>query len=81
MRKYLLQNNLKIKKEIFRLKNIKITQRNKYETFECDACTMENESQLKMQKSENEIPSYDRIFYGKVKEQIEIARSFRRSKS
>ena len=33
---------------------------------------------LKMQKNENEneLPSYDRIFYGKVKEQMEIARSF-----
>jgi hypothetical protein len=31
---------------------------------------------LKMQKNENKIPSYDRIFNGKVKEQIEIARSF-----
>ena len=31
-----------------------------------------------MQKNEheNEIPSYDRIFDGKVKEQVEIARSF-----
>ena len=48
---------------------------------------MEDESQehilvckeiLKMQKNENEneIPSYDRIFDGKVKEQIKIARSF-----
>ena len=84
MQNYLRPNNLKMKKdesqEIFRLRsrstNLKINQRNKYETFECDACTMEDESQehilvckeiLKMQKNENEneIPSYDRIFYGK----------------
>ena len=46
---------------------------------------MEDESQehilvckelLKMQKNENEIPLYDRIFYGKVKEQIEITRQW-----
>ena len=29
-----------------------------------------------MQKNENKIPSYDRIFNGKVKEQIDIARLF-----
>ena len=80
-------NNLKMKKddsqEIFRLRSrstkLKIKQRNKYETFEFDACTMEDESQehilvctgiLKMPKNENEIPSYDRIFNGKVKRAI-----------
>jgi hypothetical protein len=47
--------------------------------FECDACTMEDESKehvlvckeiLKMQKNEHkhEIPSYGRIFDEKVKE-------------
>jgi hypothetical protein len=61
--------------EIFRLRSrstkLKINQRNRYETFECDACNMEDETQehilvckeiLKMQKNESEIPTYARIF-------------------
>ena len=31
---------------------------------------------LNIEKNENEIPSYEKIFSGKVKEQLEIARSF-----
>ena len=95
MQNYLKPNNLKMKKdesqEIFRLRsrstNLKVNQKNKYETFECDACNVEDENQehilvckeiLKMQKNEKEkeIPSYERIFNGKVKEQLEIARAF-----
>ena len=67
--------------EIFRQRsksaNLKINQWNKYETFECDTCTMEEEIlKMKEDKDENKRPSYNWIFNKKIKDQIEIARSF-----
>ena len=62
--------------------DLKVNQKNKYYTYECDACEAEDESQehilecdeiLKMQEENNDtlqIP-YEKIMNGTVKEQFE----------
>ena len=57
----------------------------RYETYECDACGQNDESQehvlrctklLIMNKENNAILEYDKILNGKVMEQITIAKIF-----
>ena len=60
--------------------------KNKYETYECDACKIEDENQehvmkceeiKKIQKyDENEVPEYEKIMTGNLTDQIKIAKSF-----
>ena len=95
MEKYLRPTNVKMKKEecqlIFKLRSrstdLKVNQKNKYYTYECDACEAEDESQehilqcdeiSKMQEDnhENEDIPYEKIMNGTVKEQLNIAKRF-----
>ena len=67
--------------------DLKVNQKNKYDTYECDACEVEDESQehilqckeiSKMQEEncESEIISYEQIMNGTVEENWNIAKSF-----
>ena len=66
---------------------IKMNHKNKYETYECDACKIEDETQehvmkceeiKKIQKyDENELPEYEKIMTGNLRDRIKIAKSFR----
>ena len=95
MKKYLKPNIVKMKKEecqlIFKLRSrsteLKVNQKNKYETYECDACEVEDESQehilqckeiSKMQEEscENEKIEYEKIMNGTVEEKLNIAKTF-----
>ena len=94
MQKYLMPSEEKITQEdsiqIFkkrsRMTAIKLNHKNKYETYECDACKIEDESQehvmkceeiKKIQKyDENEVPEYEKIMTGNLRDQIKIAKSF-----
>ena len=68
-----------------RITEIKTNFKGKYDYFECDVCGQEEESQehilkctevMNMNKENNEIPNYERLFDGKVTEQLSIARRF-----
>ena len=76
-------------KLIFKLRSrtteTKTNFKGKYDYFDCDVCGLEEESQehiLKCTEIENmnnekqEIPNYEKIFHGKVTEQLCIARRF-----
>ena len=65
---------------------IQMNHKNNYETYECDACEIENETQehvmkceeiKKIQKyDENEVPEYEKIMTGNLRDQMKIAKSF-----
>ena len=59
-----------------------------YIEFECEICEKENETQkhmlkckelLDMENKEKTILKYEGLFYGNVKEKIEIARKFKQN--
>ena len=98
MQKYLLPNDLKMNKEdceqIFKIRSrvtqAKINQKNRYDTYECEACEIADESQehilkceiiLEMQKESKpyENLEYERIMNGNVKEQLIIAKLFKKN--
>ena len=66
--------------------NVKINFKSQYETFECDACLLENMSQKhvyeceKISRKQNNIhiekPDYEKIMFGNVNEKINVARIF-----
>jgi hypothetical protein len=68
--------------------NVKMNFKGKYSDFECEICEQENETQKhllecrelpEIEINEKMIPKYDKIFYGNVKEKIEIARKFKQN--
>ena len=95
MQKYLMPTKVKISQQdielIFKLRcrvtNVKANMKSSYESFECDACGTEEETQehilkcntlnnnMKL-KSENETPEYEEIFHENVKDQTKIAKVF-----
>ena len=94
MQNYLKPCDLKIttdeKQQIFALRakvtNVKMNQKNKYESYECKACDNAEESQehvlvcqtiLQIQNDdENEIPAYEKIENGSIREKVKIANQF-----
>ena len=95
MKKYFKPNEIKQTKEeiqqIFRMRTkmteLKMNYKGSYDSFECSACSLEEESQahifkckeiLKHIEEVHEVPEYDRIFEGNVTEQVKIARNFKR---
>ena len=92
MQKYLLPNEYSITKEdvqtIFKIRsrvmNVKMNMKGIYDTYECEVCLMEDESQKhvyeckeiwkKKESNDEHIPKYENILDGNVKEIIEIAR-------
>ena len=98
MQKYLLPNDNKMKKEdceqIFKIRSrvtqAKVNQKNRYETYECEACEIADESQehilkceviLKMQQESEQYEKleYEKIMNGNVNEQYEIAKLFKKN--
>jgi hypothetical protein len=98
MQKYLIPNDIKIKKEdceqIFKIRSrvtqAKVNQKNRYETYECEACEIADESQehilkceviLKMQKESEPFKKleYEKIMNGNVQEQLTIAKLFKKN--
>ena len=94
MRKYFKQTGMKQTKEeiklFFKLRtrmtDIKMNYKGIYDSFECSACKKEEESQAhifeskEIAKKNEEVYKleYDKIFEGKVEEQVEIARIFKK---
>ena len=95
MQNYFSPNKVKMSKEdielIFKLRckvvNIKMNMKNEYDTYECNVCYSEDESQehiykcaeiwkLKEEKYEN-IHNYEKIISGSVKEKVEVSRIFK----
>jgi hypothetical protein len=93
MQRYLKPNNLKIKKEeaqtIFKMRSrvteVKTNYKGKYDTFECDLCNVEEESQehilnckeiLKTRKDDEKPPDYKNLFKGNTSLQLDVARYF-----
>ena len=93
MQKYLKASQLKLNQEeaqtIFKLRSRvtdeKINLRGKYETYECEVCKVEDESQkhimeckelVKLKKNVTKPPDYKDLFEGNVKNQLEIAKHF-----
>ena len=71
--------------EIFKLRtsDVKTNIKGKYETFECDACKTEQETQKHIikcnilnEKNEKEPIEYEEIFTGNVKMKIAIVKRF-----
>ena len=77
--------------QIFKLRSkvapAKLNQRNRYENYECEACKLEDETQdhimvcktiIQMQNDENkcELPEYEKVMNGNVREQMMIAKIF-----
>ena len=98
MQKYLVPNAYKTTREdcqlIFKLRcrvtELKTNMKENYDTYECDACGLSDESQdhilrctklLPMNHENHEIPEYDKLLNGKVMEQITIARIFKQNMS
>ena len=96
MRKYFMPNEVNATKEeiqlIFKLKcrvtDTKMNFKGIYDTYECDVCGKEDESQahllectdiVSMNKQINELPKYDDIFDGNVFQQVNIARIFKQN--
>ena len=59
-----------------------------YDSYECEACGLEDESQehifkcneiLKRTKEQNVFPKSEKIFEGTVQEQVDIARHFQKN--
>lgn len=95
MKKYFKPNGIKQTKEeiqlIFKMRTkmteMKMNYKGSYDSFECSACSQEEESQAHIFKCKeiwkhneevHEVPEYNKIFEGNVKEQVEIARMFKR---
>ena len=93
MQRYLKPNNLKIKKDeaqtIFKMRSrvteVKTNYKGNYETYECDLCKMEEESQehilvckeiLKTRNNDKKPPEYKNIFNGNTGLQLEVAQYF-----
>ena len=91
MQKYFKPCNIKITKEeaqeIFKLRSrvsdVKLNYKGKYETYECQVCKKEDESQehiiikcTSLNKSKEEIMKYEDIFDGNVIKKVKIARKF-----
>ena len=66
--------------------DVKMNFKGKHSEFECEICEKENETQkhmleckklLQMENKEKTIPKYESLFYGNVKEKIEIVRKMR----
>ena len=94
MQKYLKASQYNLKQEdaqmIFNLRSrmteVKINYRGSYETFECEACKENEESQLhiteckeivKLRKEYRQPPEYIKLFDGSVKTQLDIAKDFK----
>ena len=66
--------------------NVKVNSKYLYETYECTMCSIEEESSEhiylcneiwnKKGKSKENIPNFERILNGSIKEKIEIAKIF-----
>ena len=98
MEKYLKPNSEKMTREeiklIFKMW-CKVTEtknnfKGLHDTYECDACDNENETQehiiqckvlniLNIENTEKELPKYEKLLNGKVHEQIQIARIFKQN--
>ena len=90
MQKYFTSCEVKITQEeaqdIFKLRtkvtDVKCNYKGKYESFECEICTKDEESQIhilnceKLNENYEKELEYEDIFYGSVKSKIEIARRF-----
>jgi hypothetical protein len=93
MQMYLKASQHKLKQEdaqmIFNLRSrmteVKINYRGRYENFECEACKINEESQMhiteckeiiKLRKEYKKPPEYSKLFNGSVKTQLEIAKDF-----
>ena len=93
MQKYLKASQYNLKQEdaqmIFNLRSrmteVKINYRGRYENFECEACKINEESQMhiteckeiiKLRKEYKKPPEYSKFFNGSVKTQLEIAKDF-----
>jgi hypothetical protein len=68
--------------------DVKVNFKGMYSEFECEICEKENETQkhmleckelLDMENKEKTILKYEGLFYGNVKEKIEIARKFKQN--
>ena len=68
--------------------DVKMNFKGMYSEFECEICEKENETQkhmleckelLDMENKEKTILKYEGLFYGNVKEKIEIARKFKQN--
>ena len=94
MQKYLLPNELKIRNEesqlIFKLRcrvtETKINLKGMFDSFECDLCGKDDESQehilkcielVSMNKEIDVIPNYEKLFDGKPHEQLDVAKVFK----
>ena len=94
MRKYLLPNEANTNREIIqlifklrcRITEIKTNFKGIYDSYECDACGKEDESQahildctklLSMNTEITEMPKYEKLFDGNVSDQVKIARRFK----
>ena len=95
MQPYLMPNDEKMKREecqvIFQMRSqvtdTKINQKNRYDSYECEACGQTDESQehvtncnviLEMHNEwkPSEIPKYEKIMNGNLKEQVMICKIF-----
>jgi hypothetical protein len=97
MQDYLMANNMKLRKEecqqIFKLRSkvaeVKVDMKNNYESYECEACDYEEESQehvlqckeiTRILKEDNEeiknLYEYEKIMNGNLKEKAWIAKTF-----
>ena len=92
MQEYFLPNQLNVHKEeiqmIFQLRcqvtKLKINLKGLYDTYECEVCMNEDESQKHIYRCPeilrirninfDEIPDYERIMNGSIKEKLEISR-------
>ena len=98
MDKYLKPNSEKMTREeiklIFKMRckvtETKMNFKGLHDTYECDACDNENETQehiiqckvlniLNIENTEKELPKYEKLLNGKVHEQIQIARIFKQN--
>ena len=94
MRKYLLPNEVNSDSEmiqlIFKLRcrvtEIKTNFKGIYDSYECDACGNEEESQAhilectkltSMNTEVMEMPKYEKLFHGNVQDQVKIASIFK----
>ena len=94
MQEYFLPNELNVYKEeiqlIFQLRcqvtKLKINLKGLYDTYECEVCMNEDESQKHIYRCPeilrirnikfDEIPDYEKIMNGSIKEKLEISRIF-----
>ena len=96
MRKYFLPSKVNATKDeiqlIFKLRcrmtETKINYKGLYDTYECDVCGHEDESQahilkctklVNMNNACSEMPNYEMIFDGNVDDQVKIAKIFKQN--